>query len=214
MPSEAAPTAAPSSSSSSSSGWRTLLVVAALALAVYLIWKGRAAAATDTPLPEMASNVSAPPAPPVGAPATLATNMAELVDTQIPVVMTAGAPVPYGEEEIKDTVNAVLQQLNAKGQHVTLIQVVNATKTVDSYKTVSYDILANLHDHVTNVALQVVLGVLVAVTGTRYIRVLRMAQSPADSAQGPQGAAVGEAPGPAPFEDPVVALKNLDLAAA
>ena len=203
MSSEAPPTSATS--------WRTLLIVAAVALAAYLVWRGRA---SQAPQPEMTSNVSAPPVPPVGAPLTLAAKMAQLVDTQIPLVMTAGAPVQYGEDEIRDTVNGVLQQLNAKGESVVLIQVIDAAKTVDSYKTVAYDVLANLHDHKASVALQVVMSVLVAATGARYIRSLRMAQSPADSAQGPQGVGVGEAPPLAPFEDPVLALKNLNLAAA
>lgn len=194
--------------------WRALLVVAAVALAAYMVWRWRKAegAATVEPAP-MTSNVTPAPQAPVGTPASLPAKMAAMVDPQIPVVMTAGAPVPFDDEEIKGVVNGVLAQLNARDEDVTLIQLVNSSKTADSYKTVAYDVLANVHDNRANVGLQIFLSVLVAATGTRYVRALRMAQSPEQPAtQGPEGAGSAAAGGNlAPFEDPVEALKNLKL---
>lgn len=203
-----AETAAPTSSSSP---WRTLLVVAAIALAAYLVWRWRHSVVEDVPQVQMTSNATPPPEAPAGTPASLPAKMAQVVDTQIPVVMTAGEAVPYDEDEVKGIVKGVLDQLNARDENVTLIQLVNTSKTVDSYKTVAYDVLVNVHDNKANVGLQLFMSVLVAATGKRFVRALRMAQSPEQPAtQGPAGA--GEGQGElAPYQDAVDALKNLKL---
>lgn len=195
-----------------SSPWRTLLIVAAIALAAYLVWRWRrGAAAEDVSQVQMTSNATPPPEPPAGTPASLPAKMAQVVDTQIPVVMTAGEAVPYDEDEVKGVVKGVLDQLNARDESVTLIQVVNTSKTVDSYKTVAYDLLVNVHDNKASVGLQMFMSVLVAATGKRFVRALRLAQSPEQPAtQGPAGAGEGEGE-LAPYQDPIDALKNLKL---
>lgn len=184
--------------------WRTLLVIAALAVAVWWVWSRK----TTKPEVPMVSNVTPAPTPPAGIPKTLAEKLAMAVDTQIPVVMTSGSAVPHDEDEINRIVASVLARVNALNESVTLINVVTASKTQDSYKTVSYDVVANVFDAKGHVGVMIVTNVLIPVSGTMFVRELRLYHA-ADKNDGPRPAS--EPAGHAPYESPLDVLNTTKI---
>lgn len=189
--------------------WRTVAIVAALALVAWWVWTHQGATVPEV---RMQSNATPPPLPPTGVPITLVTKMARVVDTSIPVIMTSGTEVQYAEDEVTGIVRSTLKKLNAMDEYVSLVQVVSASKTIDAYKTVSYDIEANVYDARENVGLKVLISAIVPVSGTTYIRQFRLATPPASADQGPP-AADGAGSSFAPFEDPVRVLAAMRLPA-
>lgn len=186
--------------------WRTLLVLLALAGVAWWIWRHQG----DTVPPvQLQNNATPPPVPPQGIPQTLTQKMANAVDTQIPVVMTSGSAVQYDEEEVGRIVRAVLGKINAQDERLTLIQVASTAKTIDSYKTVAYDMRASVYDAKENISVLVDISVLIPVSGTMYIRKLRLAQDAPETVRGP--AAYESAGGLAAYEDPVAVLGKMKL---
>lgn len=188
------------------SSWRVLLVVAAMALVAYWVWQSHA---KKRPPVLVLPNTPAPTDPMPGVPPNLIAKLARVADTQIPVVMTSGTPVPHGEDEIRQIVRQALARLNALDERVSLIQVTSAAKTVDSYKTVAYDIVISVHDGRENVGVLLSLAVLVPVSGKLYIRSFRMFNSPSDRDPGPPGAGSDLSGAHAPFEDAVSVLRGM-----
>lgn len=186
---------------------RLVLVLAVVAALAW--WILRHQGADKRPLVQMESNATpAPPAPP-GIPPNLPEKLAIAVDTQIPVVMTSGSPVQYGEDEIAQIVRSVLARINHMDEQLTLIQVASASKTTDSYKTVSYDIRASVHDSRDNISMLLDMAVLIPVNGSLYIRKLRLAQDAADPTKGPAG--FEPAGGLAAYDDPVAVLGKMKV---
>lgn len=196
--------AAPSSSGVS---WRAVLVIAALAAVAWWVYREHG---KTRPVVEMQPNVTAPPVPPPGVPLSVAAKMAAAVDELIPVVMTSGATVQYDDSEIRQIVRKVLDRV--QDENLTLIQVASASKTIDSYKTVAYDIVVNLHDSRENVGLLVSISALVPLSNTLYVRSFRMVHSPEDPTAGPAGLEPGGGDrGLAAYEDPVTVLSKMTL---
>lgn len=189
--------------------WRVVAVVAALALLAW--WVLRRPPATAVPELPMRPNATPQPAPLPGVPLSLSTKMAMVVDTQIPVVMTSGTPVPYDDDDIRQVVRSVLAKLNAMDESVTVIQVVSASKTQDSYKTVAYDVVASVHDAKENVGMLLDVSALVPVSGKLYVRKLQMHNKAPDTVAGPE-AREGGGGGLAAYEDPVALLSKMKLA--
>lgn len=187
--------------------WRTVLVLLALAGVAWWIWKHQG---DSVPPVQLQNNATPPPATPQGIPQTLTQKMANAVDTQIPVVMTSGSAVQYDEDEVAQIVRAVLAKINAQDEQLTLIQVASTAKTIDSYKTVSYEMRASVYDAKENISLLIDIGVLIPVSGTMYIRKLRLTQDAAETVRGP--AAYEASGGLAEYEDPVAVLRNVKLA--
>lgn len=186
--------------------WRAVLVLVVLGGVAWWIWRHQG----DTVPPVLLQdNVTPPPVPPPGIPQTLAQKLAKAVDTQIPVVMTSGSSVQYDEDEVSQIVRAVLAKINAQDERLTLIQVASTAKTIDSYKTVSYDMRASVYDAKENISVLVDIGVLIPVSGTMYIRRLRLAQDAPDTVRGP--AAYESSGGLAAYEDPVAVLSKMKL---
>lgn len=186
--------------------WRTVLVLLVLAGVAWWIWKHRG----DTQPPvQLQSNITPAPATPQGIPQTLTQKLAAAVDTQIPVVMTSGSAVQYDEDEVAQIVRAILTKINAQDEQLTLIQVASTTKTIDSYKTVSYEMRASVYDAKENISVLIDIGVLIPVSGTMYIRKLRLSQDAAETVGGP--AAYEAVGGLAAFEDPVAVLSKVKL---
>lgn len=186
--------------------WRTVIVTAVLMGLAWLVWRHQG---ETVPVVETTPNVTPPPVPPPGVPTTLTAKLAAAVDTEIPVVMTSGSPVQYDDDEIKQTVRSVLARVNAAGESLTLIQVASAAKTVDSYKTVAYDIRANVHDSKENVALLLTIAALVPVSGKLYVRSFRLSQDAEETRPGLPGPE--PAGGLAEYEDPVAILGKIKL---
>lgn len=184
--------------------WRVIAVVAALGLVAWWAWKQQ----TTVPEVPMQNNATPPPDPPAGVPLSLTQKMAMLVDKQIPVVMTSGSAVPYDDDEIARLVRVVLGRLNSMDESVSPITTASVSKTQDSYKTVTYDIVANVHDARARVGLMVFLQVLVPVSGKMYIRQLRL-YNDKDRGDGP-AAASGPA-GPAPYESALEVLAKTKM---
>lgn len=188
--------------------WRTVLVIGIMAAIVWYIWRRGWKTKPTVPLTNNSS--PAPPAP-AGISLTFTEKLARLVDTAIPVVMTSGSVVQYDEDEIGQIVRQVLQRLNAMGESVTLMKVVDVSKTQDSYKTVTYDILINVHDAITRVGLLLNLSVLIPVSGTLYIRKFQMYNKPESQGAGLQAAT--DPAGFASYDSPLQVLSNLKLPA-
>lgn len=205
---ETTPTTIASSTTTTATGaggllnWRTILVVAVLLAAVWWIWRER-----SKTKPEVVLQPNATPAPPLspGIPVSLGEKMARLVDTAIPVVSTSGAPVPHDDDEIRQLVRVVLGRVNAMGESISLMNIVSVSKTQDSYKTVTYDIVCNVYDAQANLGMMHTISVLIPVSGTLYIREYKMTQDVPSKA----GAGLGAASDPAEFaayEDPLAVL--------
>lgn len=186
--------------------WRTMLVIAALAAAAWWVWRE---SPRKKPAVALQSNVTPPPPAPPGVPMTLTTKMAQAVDTQIPVVMTSGSVVQHDDDEIRSIVRKVLSRLNDMGEAITLLQIASAAKTQDSYKTVSYEIVAQVFDSRENVGMSIVIHALVPLSGQLYVRTLRLQNTP-DDGKGPAGVE-GRGAGLAAYEDPVAVLKKFKI---
>jgi hypothetical protein len=176
--------------------WRTFVVLLALGAAALWVW--RSSAVTPPRVP-MVPNATPAPEPPPGVPSPVARSMAGAVDTQIPVIMTTGTPVPYDDAEVARLTKLALARLNAglvtitggsggsggsgggtvggsgsgSGDGVTLIAVVDVAKTQDSYKTVAYEIVASVYDPRHNVGMLLTVSLLVPVSGAVYVRRLQ-----------------------------------------
>lgn len=186
--------------------WRTLTVLAVIAAVAWWVWRRK------TTVPPVALQPNTPPpavAAPPGIPATLPAKMAQVTDTRIPVVMTSGSQVPYGDDEIKQIVGQALERLNSLDERVSLIQIVSSAKTQDSYKTVSYEIVINVHDARERVGLTMAISALVPVSGKLFLRAFKLYNTPADKDAGPPPATLNGGAGFAPFEDPVSILRQL-----
>ena len=196
------PPTPPPKTTSTTTVW--LAVVAALALAVWWVM-------TRAKKPELylQDNEAAPPPVPPGVPLSLVEKMASLVNPKIPVVMTSGSAVPYDDADVRQVLREVLDKLNALGEAVSLIHVVNVSKTVDSYKTVTYDIVFNVHDAKAIVGLMLAVTVLVPNTGVRYIRRFELFHKP--TTEGPTGTPEVNSRELAAFEDPLTMLSKTKL---
>ena len=198
---------APSGSEQTAS-WRNLAVIAVLAIALWWVWRRYARKA---PAVRLVPNTPAPLAVQPGVPPTLVTRLAQSTDTQIPVVMTSGSQVPYDDADIKQIVQRALDRLNSLGEKVSLIQVVSASKTQDSYKTVAYDIVISAYDGKENVGVKLSLSALVPVTGKVYIRAFKLFNTPSEKDAGPPGPGADPTAEFARYEDPVSVLRNMKL---
>lgn len=159
----------------------------------------------------MQANPSTMPDPLPGISPNITSKMQRVADANIPVVMTSGSTVPYGDKEIKDVVSHALGRLNAMGEHVVPIQIVSSSKTIDSYKTIAYEVTFNAHDFTSNVSMLLSLSALVPVSGQVYVRSLRMSSTSSDANAGP-AAGNPEDVEFATYEDPVAALSKVKLA--
>lgn len=186
--------------------WRVIAVIAALVLVAWWVWRQSSKTKPDVPL--RSNDATAPLAPP-GIPLTLTEKMARAVDTVIPVVMTSGTLVPHDDDEIRQLVRKVFSRLNAMGEAVTLIKVVSASKTQDSYKTVSYEMVLNAHDAVHNVGVMLTLAVLIPASGKLYVRQFRLYHDAEKTDPGP--GAASEPAGLAAYEDPMKVLQGMKL---
>lgn len=185
--------------------WRTLVIVGVMALVAWWVWRRTA---RTKPEVAMTPNATAPPQPPAGIPLGLAEKIARVVDTQIPVVMTSGASVPYDEDEINRMARTVLGKLNAMDESVSLVGVASVSKTQDSYKTVSYDLILNAYDARNNVGLMLSVSTLVPVSGKLYVRKFSLFHTKDDdSGPGP----ASEPAGHAAYQSPLQALANTKL---
>ena len=190
--------------------WRTVAVIAALALVVWWVWKERSKTKPDV---AMRPNVSPAPVPPPGIPLDLSSKMARVVDTAIPVVMTSGRPVPYDEDEVGQLVRRVLARLNSMGENVSLIKVISVSKTQDSYKTVTYDLVISVFDATNNVGMMLTVSILIPVSGAMYVREFRLYHRDGAVERGPNAASdpsLGTG-GFAAFEDPAAVLAKMKI---
>lgn len=203
----AAPAAPAAPATPARFGWRTVAVLAVLAWVVWWVWRRQG---PRVPTVELQPNTAPPPPPLPGVPLTLTAKMAKVVDTQIPVVMTSGTSVPFDEDDIRQVVRVVLARLNALDESVSFIQQVSASKTQDSYKTVAYDLVVSVHDAKENVGLTLAISVLVAVSGTLYVRKLEHFNKSPTQEQGPAGIENGRG-GLAAYEDPVSILSQMKV---
>ena len=189
---------------SAGSRWKMVAVLALLAGAAWWVWGRQSPARPAVAERPNAPAPSLPPAP--GLSATLLSKMERCADTQIPVVMTSGSSVPWGEDEVRLVIQHALNRLNEMDEQVTFLQRVSVSKTVDAFKTVAYDIVTHVYDARQNVGLMVSLSALVPVSGRLYVRSLRLSNSQADT--GPPGAGGTPADGEfAAYEDPVAQLR-------
>lgn len=186
--------------------WRVMVIVGVMAVVAWWVWRRMAKTKPDV---VMTPNATAPPQPPAGIPLSLVEKMARAVDTQIPVVMTSGTAVPYDEDEIARMARTVLGKLNAQDESVSLVSVASVSKTQDSYKTVSYDMVLNAYDARNNVGLMLSVSTLVPVSGKLYIRKFSLFHTKDDNS-GPGPAS--EPAGHAAYQSPLQALANTKLA--
>lgn len=199
---------APEAISGSRPRWHTIAVIAVVLGAAWWVWKRHAKAAPDVPVQ---ANTPAPVDPLPGISPNIVTKLARVPDAQIPVVMTSGASVQYGDDEVRQVIRLVLDRLNSMGERVSLIQLTSASKTLDSYKTVAYDIVFFAHDARENVGMLLSLSALVPVSGKLYVRSLKMYNTPADRDPGPPAAGDNPRAALAEYEDPVTALSKVKL---
>lgn len=210
-PFNVSPAAAAAAEAPSGINWPLAVTIAALALVVWWVWRERSKTKPEVPL---VPNVTPPPVPPPGIPLTLAEKMAKVVDTAIPVVMTSGSTVPYDDDEINQLVRRVLARLNAMGESVSLIKVVSSSKTQDSYKTVSYEIVISAFDSKSTVGLMLTISALVPVSGTLYVRTFKLYHNapPREKATTAEPSAAYDQPSLyAQYEDPVKVLAAMKI---
>ena len=186
--------------------WRNIAVIAALAFIVWFVWNRMARKAPEVRLER---NTPAPVDLLPGVPQTLVTHLAQTTDEAIPVVMTAGKAVPYDDDDIRQVVRQALDRLNSLGEKVTFIQVVSASKTVDSYKTVAYEVVFSAYDGRENVGVKLSLSALVPVSGKLYLRAFTMFNTPGQKDAGPPGPGADPRAEFAAYEDPVSVLRSL-----
>lgn len=186
--------------------WRNVLLIAAVAFVVWWVWRRKRSSNRLEPV--MTDVTPTPPKLLPGISATLPVKLSRATDTRIPVVMTSGSQAPYDEGEIKRIAQEALDRLNSQGEKVTLIQVVNASKTIDSYKTVSYNVVISVHDSKENVGMMLALTALVPTSGKVFLRSFNLFNTAQDKDPGPPGATGDEAP-LAKFEDPISILKSM-----
>ena len=188
--------------------WHTLVVIAVVLGAAWWVWNRHAKAAPDV---AVQANTPAPADPLPGISPNVVSKLARVPDAQIPVVMTSGSSVQYGDDEIRQVIRHALERLNSMGERVSLIQVTSASKTLDSYKTVAYDIVFSAHDAQENVGMLLSLSALVPVSGELFVRSLKMYNTPAERNPGPPAAGDNPRAALAEYEDPVVALSKVKI---
>ena len=188
--------------------WRTVAVFAVLLLAAWWLWTTYNPAEPRVPV----AALPAPEPAPAGLPEPLVQKMQSAQDEAAPVVMTAGTPVEYDDDEVADVARRALGRVNAQGEALALLQVVSAKKTVDAYKTVAYELVCNTYDTKTNVGVLLSIKALLDVNGKLYISQLRPYHSVPDP-MAHLGAASDPAP-PADFEDPLELLAKMPLGSA
>lgn len=143
-----------------------------------------------------------------GVPITLLEKIKASVDVDIPLVVTSGTPMQYADGEIEEIVKAVLRRINARGETLTLLSVTSASKTVDAFKTVAYEITALAFEPKANFGLALEMSVLVPVTNKVYIKSLRMANDKPDTM--PNLGSASDPVAPAPYEDPLDVLASVN----
>lgn len=189
-------------------GWHAVVVIVVLVVVAWWVWKRHAKTAPTVPVQE---NTRAPTDSLPGISPNIETKLARVPDTQIPVVMTTGSTMQYGDDEIRHIIRQALERLNSMDEQVSLIQVTSASKTQDSYKTVAYDLVFSVHDARENVGMLLSLSALVPVSGKLYVRSLKMYNTPADRDPGPAAAGSTQRENLAEYEDPVSALSKVKL---
>lgn len=190
--------------SSESIRWSNVVLIAALAFVVWWVWRRTR---SNRPQAPMAQVTPAPPKLLPGISVALPVKLAKAADTRIPVVMTSGSQVPYDDAEVKTVVQQALDRVNAQDEKLTLIQVVSASKTLDSYKTVSYNVVISVHDSKENVGMMLALTALVPTSGKLYVRSFNLFNTAQDKDPGPPG--TGDEAPLAKFEDPMTILKSM-----
>lgn len=187
-----------------SRAWRNLALLAALAVAAWWLWRRYS---EEEPRAPVAERPREEPPPLPGLPAALAQKMGRAADTAIPVVPTSGTPVEFEDDEVEQVAKAALARVNAQDESLVLMQVVSATKTLDAYKTVAYDIVCNAYDQRNSIGLLLAVKALLDVNGTLYISTLRPYHDVPDPM--PQLGSAADPPPPADFEDPLTLLAKM-----
>ena len=188
--------------------WRHVVVVAVMVLLVWWLFSRSSTRSNDAPLEPNPTPARTPASEArlPGVPQTLLKKMEAAQDANIPVVMTSGSAVEYGDNEVEDIAKAALARVNVQNEDLNLIALASVSKTIDAYKTVAYDIVANVFDTKATVGIMVSIIVLVASTGKVYLRTLRMYNDGPDPM-----ASLGTASdptGPATYQDPLALLAS------
>ena len=191
-----------------------LVMLAVAVLVLWWLWRRSATTRAEPDVPLLQAS-AAQPAPPAtafpGVPQTLLQKMSAAQDTNIPVVMTSGSPVQYDDTEIENVVKNALDKVNAQDENLTLMSVSSASKTQDSYKTVAYDVVANVYDSKTLVGLLISVSVLVAADGKTYLKTLKLYNDVPDPMSSLQSAA--DPAGQATYSDPLDILASFKVTA-
>jgi hypothetical protein len=117
--------------------------------------------------------------------------LASVVDLSPPVsALTMRDSVPYTDEEIRQIVSNVLARINDQGAwDLRLVALDGVSKTVDSYKTLLYEITFAAYSPPRNIGIKMTTSVLVPASNVMYVRSLSSYNTPVtdDPVRGSRG---------------------------
>lgn len=116
--------------------------------------------------------------------------LASVVDADVPAQSTMGESVPYTEQEIRLIVSNVLERVNQQSDlDLRLVALDGVRKTVDSYKTLLYNVSAPVYSTTRNVGIKIDATIVVPSSNRMYIKELKTynAPMPEDSVRGSRG---------------------------
>lgn len=113
----------------------------------------------------------------------LAPSLAKAVDPLVPQQGGSTEALPHADQEIKNVVQGVIHRVNVRSPNLglTVVDITNVRKTVDSYKTIRYE--ADVGVHSTTKAYSSKIGIAVDMTaeGRTYIRAAKVHNAAKDN---------------------------------
>jgi hypothetical protein len=117
--------------------------------------------------------------------------LSSVVDTAPPVVpLPMRDSVPYTDEEVRQIVSNVLARINDNGAwDLRLVALDGVSKTVDSYKTLLYELTFAAYSPPRNIGIKMATTVIVPPTNVMYIQTLKTFNAPVtdDPVRGSRG---------------------------
>ena len=162
---------------------RTVVVIFAVGVAVWILWYGRNARRVPRPAPApkprgrrreryTQAGVRAVPKPGDNSPLTPA--LSKAIDRAVPAP-TAGEAVPHDEREVRGVMEGVLRRVNnTSDMQLALVSVDSVLKTVDRFKTLRYEANINVYSKSKSMASKLAASVDVTASGKTYVRELRV----------------------------------------
>lgn len=177
------------------SGFTWLLAAGAVAYGAWHYHQTKPAAARLGPVPTQTERYTQvgvnrtyllPTLPKPSDNSPLAPSLAKAVDPLVPQQGGSVEAVAHADQEIKNVVQGVVHRVNIRSPDLglTVVDITNVRKTVDSYKTIRYE--ADVGVHSTTKAYSSKIGVAVDMTaeGRTYIRGLKVHNAAKDNKAG------------------------------